>query len=93
MEKYQIPEGKSLGNKLKDIEQILNSIKKSFKDRLYVEIQRHNESQENNLENFRTRVFILYNRPMSVANMETYFSFVKKDIAILTKHAFCTGAL
>ena len=32
-------------NKLKDIEQILKSLKDIFKDRLYVEIQRHNEFQ------------------------------------------------
>ena len=39
-------------NKLKILEQILNSIKNSFKDRLYVEIQRHNELQEKNFENY-----------------------------------------
>ena len=39
-------------NKLKDIEQILNSLKSSFKDRLYIEIQRHNEHQEKNFENY-----------------------------------------
>ena len=39
-------------NKLKDFEQILNSLKNSFKDRLYIEIQRHNEHQEKNFENY-----------------------------------------
>ena len=39
-------------NKLKDFDQILNSIKSSFKNRLYIEIQRHNESQEKNFENY-----------------------------------------
>ena len=33
-------------NKLKDLEQLLNVFKKSFKDRLYIEIQRHGELQE-----------------------------------------------
>ena len=39
-------------NKLKDLEQILNSFKNSFKDRLYIEIQRHNEHQEKSFENY-----------------------------------------
>ncbi len=38
-------------NKLKDLEQILNDLKQSFNDRLYLEIQRHNEPQEKNFEN------------------------------------------
>ena len=43
-------------NKLKDIEKILNSLKKSFNDRLYIEIQRHNEFQEKNFENFLLKI-------------------------------------
>ena len=39
-------------NKLKDFEEILNSLKTSFKDRLYIEVQRHNEHQEKNFENY-----------------------------------------
>ena len=39
-------------NKLKDFEQILNSFKNIFKDRLYLEIQRHNELQEKYFENY-----------------------------------------
>ena len=39
-------------NKLKDFEQILNSLKINFKDRLYLEIQRHTEPQEKNFENY-----------------------------------------
>ena len=39
-------------NKLKDVEQILNSLKINFKNRLYLEIQRHNEPQEKNFENY-----------------------------------------
>ena len=39
-------------NKLKDCEQILNSFKDVFNDRLYLEIQRHNELQEKNFENY-----------------------------------------
>ena len=39
-------------NKLKDFEQILNTLKNSFTDRMYIEIQRHNEFQEKNFENY-----------------------------------------
>ena len=39
-------------NKLKDLEQILNTLKQNFNDRLYLEIQRHNEPQEKNFENY-----------------------------------------
>ena len=39
-------------NKLKDLEQILISLKNTFKDKLYIEIQRHNEYQEKNFEKY-----------------------------------------
>ncbi len=39
-------------NQLKDIEQTLQSLKNNFKDKLYIEIQRHNELQEKNFENY-----------------------------------------
>ena len=39
-------------NKIKDFEKILTSLKSSFKDRLYLEIQRHNEHEEKNYENY-----------------------------------------
>ena len=38
-------------NKLKDFEQILKTLKNSFQNRLYIEIQRHNENQKKNFEN------------------------------------------
>ena len=44
--------GKLFKNKLKDFEQIINTLKNNFKDRLYIEIQRHNELQEKNFENY-----------------------------------------
>ena len=39
-------------NKLKDLERILNSLKNKFKEKLYLEIQRHSEFQEKNFENY-----------------------------------------
>ena len=35
-------------NKLKDFEKIISSLNKIFKDRLYIEVQRHGELQEKN---------------------------------------------
>ena len=39
-------------NKIKDFEKIIKSLKSNFKDRLYFEIQRHNENEEKNFENY-----------------------------------------
>ena len=39
-------------NKLNDLEKIILSISQKFKDRLYLEIQRHNDEHENDFENF-----------------------------------------
>ena len=50
-------------NKLQDIEKILKSLKNSFKDRLYIEIQRHNEIQEKNFENYLLKYLNFYNYP------------------------------
>ena len=39
-------------NKHKNFDEIIRSVKKTFFNRIYFEIQRHNESQEKNFENF-----------------------------------------
>ena len=39
-------------NKLKIFDEVITLIKKHFKDRIYFEIQRHNEDEEKNFENF-----------------------------------------
>ena len=39
-------------NKFKDFELIIKSLKSHFNDRLYFEIQRHNENEEKNFENY-----------------------------------------
>ena len=41
-----------MSNKLKDFHNIINLLKENFKDRIYFEIQRHNEHLEKNFENF-----------------------------------------
>ena len=59
-------------NKLKDFEQILNTLKNSFKDRLYIEIQRHNEFQEKNFENYLLNISKSLNLPL-IATQEIFY--------------------
>ncbi len=59
-------------NKLKDLEQILNSLKNSFKDRLYLEIQRHNEHQEKNFENHLLNISKSLKLPL-IATQEIFY--------------------
>ena len=59
-------------NKLKDFEQILKSLKKSFEDRLYIEIQRHNEPQEKNFENYLLNISKSLQLPL-IATQEIFY--------------------
>ena len=59
-------------NKLKNIEEILNSLKTSFKDRLYLEIQRHNEFQEKNFENYLLNISKTLQLPL-IASQEVFY--------------------
>ena len=59
-------------NKLKDSEQILNSLKSSFKDKLYIEIQRHNENQEKNFENYILNISKSLQLPL-IATQEIFY--------------------
>ena len=59
-------------NKLKDLEKILNSLKKSFQDRIYIEIQRHNELQEKNFENYLLKISKLFELPL-IATQEIFY--------------------
>ncbi len=59
-------------NKLKNFEQILNSLKSSFKDRLYIEIQRHNEPQEKNFENYLLYISKFLQLPL-IATQEVFY--------------------
>ncbi len=59
-------------NKLNDIEKILNFLKNSFKDRLYIEIQRHNEHQEKNFENYLLNISKSLQLPL-IATQEIFY--------------------
>ncbi len=60
-------------NKSKELEEILNTLKKNFNDnRLYIEIQRHNEDQEKNFENFLLEISKKLNLPL-IASQEVFY--------------------
>ena len=59
-------------NKTKNFEKIIEKLKSSFKDRLYIEIQRHGESQEANYENYLLKVSSLYDLPI-IAGQEVFY--------------------
>ncbi len=60
-------------NKSKDLEEILNILKKNFNDnRIYIEIQRHNEDQEKNFENFLLEISKKLNLPL-IASQEIFY--------------------
>ena len=59
-------------NKLKDFQEILNSLKKTFKNRIYLEIQRHNEIQEKNFENYLLNISKSLQLPL-IATQEIFY--------------------
>tara|TARA_B100001093_G_scaffold518518_1_gene603651 strand:- start:1337 stop:4747 length:3411 start_codon:yes stop_codon:yes gene_type:complete len=59
-------------NKLKKIEELINNIKKIFKDRFYLEIQRHNEPGEEIFENYLINLSSKFDIPL-IASQEVYY--------------------
>ena len=60
-------------NKSKDVEEILSTLKQNFNDnRLYIEIQRHNEDQEKNFENYLLEISKKLNLPL-IASQEIFY--------------------
>tara|TARA_Y100000816_G_scaffold219829_1_gene164869 strand:- start:9788 stop:13204 length:3417 start_codon:yes stop_codon:yes gene_type:complete len=59
-------------NKLKDFKKILSTLKDNFKDRLYLEIQRHNEPQEKNFENYLLNISKSFQLPL-IATQEIFY--------------------
>ena len=59
-------------NKIKIFEQIIEKLKSSFKDRLYIEIQRHGEELEPNYENYLLKLSSTYDLPI-IAGQEVYY--------------------
>ena len=75
-------------NKLKDFEQILSTLKDSFKDRLYIEIQRHNEFQEKNFENYLLNISKSSQLPL-IATQEIFY--INEDMYEAHDALICIG--
>jgi DNA polymerase-3 subunit alpha len=59
-------------NKEKEIILLIEKIKKSFENRLYIEIQRHEENQERNYETYLLNLSTLYDLPL-IASQEVFY--------------------
>ena len=75
-------------NKLNDLEKIILSIHQKFKDRFYLEIQRHNDEHEIDFENFLLKLSLKKEIPI-IASQEVYY--LKKDMAEAHDALTCIG--
>ena len=70
------------------MEKILNSFKKIFKDRIYIEIQRHNEKQEKNFENYLLNISKKVQIPL-IASQEVFY--LREDMYEAHDALICIG--
>ena len=75
-------------NKLKQIEEITAELKNIFNDRFYLEIQRHNETGEENYENFIIKLSGINQIPL-IATQEIFY--IKKDMYEAHDALICIG--
>ena len=75
-------------NKLKDFEQILNTLKNNFKDRLYLEIQRPVEPQDKNFENYLLNISKSLEIPL-IATQEIFY--LEQDMYEAHDALICIG--
>jgi DNA polymerase-3 subunit alpha len=75
-------------NKLKQIEEAIKELKNIFKDRFYLEIQRHNEDGEENYENFIIKISEIYQIPL-IATQEVFY--LTKDMYEAHDALVCIG--
>ena len=75
-------------NKLKQIEEAIKELKNIFKDRFYCEIQRHNEQDEENFENFIIELSSKYHIPL-IATQEVFY--LTKDMHEAHDALICIG--
>ena len=59
-------------NKLRRFDEIINLLKTNFKDRIYFEVQRHNETDEKNFENYVLNKSKSLNVPL-IATQEVFY--------------------
>ncbi len=75
-------------NKIKYFEDIIKKLKSSFKDRLYLEIQRHSETNEKNYENYLFKISSLFGLPL-IAGQEVYY--LESEMAEAHDALMCIG--
>jgi DNA polymerase III subunit alpha len=75
-------------NKLKQAEETIIQLKKIFKDRFYLEIQRHNEKEEENYENFIIKLSNANQIPL-IATQEIFY--LKKEMYEAHDALVCIG--
>ena len=75
-------------NKIRDIEKILNLLKKNFSNRIYIEIQRHSESSETNFENYILDISKSLNIPL-IASQDVYY--INKEMYEAHDVLICIG--
>ena len=75
-------------NKTKHFEKTIESLNFSFKDRLYIEIQRHGELKEANYENYLLTISSKYNLPL-IASQEVFY--LNSDMAEAHDALVCIG--
>jgi DNA polymerase III subunit alpha len=75
-------------NKIKDFEKIISSLKSTFKNRLYFEIQRHNENEEKNFENYLLNCSRSLDIPL-IATQEVFY--LKNDMYEAHDALTCIG--
>ena len=75
-------------NKLKQIEVSIKELKDIFKDKFYFEIQRHNEPDEENFENFIIKLSVKYQIPL-IATQEVFY--LNKDMYEAHDALICIG--
>ena len=61
-----------LANKIKNLNEIINLLRKNFNDRIYFEVQRHYETEEKNFENFILNSSENHNIPL-IATQEVFY--------------------
>ena len=75
-------------NKIKNFEETIALLKSHFKDRIYFEIQRHNENEEQNFENHLLNYSKSLNIPL-IASQEVYY--LKNDMSEAHDALICIG--
>ena len=75
-------------NKVKQIEKVLKNLKNTFKDKFYLEIQRHNEIGEENYEDYIIKMSELIQIPL-IATQEVFY--LKKEMYEAHDALVCIG--